>query len=263
MEQYLALVKHILENGTPKSDRTGTGTLSIFGYQMRFDLAKGFPLVTTKKCHLKSIVHELIWFLKGNTNIAYLKENKVSIWDEWADESGNLGPVYPHQWIRWETKDGNINQIEKVISEIKANPDSRRLLVNSWNVGDLDKMALPPCHYAFQFYVANNKLSCMWNQRSVDVGLGLVYNISSYALLTMMIAQVCNLQLGELIFSGGDVHIYNNHIDQLKEQLTRKPFPLPTMKLNTNITNIFDFRFEDFTLENYQSHPSIKMPVAV
>lgn len=264
MRTYLELVKDILDNGINKQDRTGTGTLSVFGRQLRFNLAQGFPLLTTKKCHLRSIIHELLWFLKGDTNIKYLKANGVSIWDEWADEAGSLGPVYGQQWVRWQATDGKIiNQIEKVISEIKSSPDSRRLLVSAWNVGDLDKMALAPCHYAFQFYVVNGKLSCMWNQRSVDVGLGLPFNIASYALLTMMIAQVCDLKLGDLVFTGGDVHIYNNHIDAMKEQLSRKPFPLPTMKLNPAVKNIADFKFEDFTLENYQSHPAIKMKVAV
>ena len=264
MQQYHQLLQHILDNGTQKSDRTGTGTVSTFGYQMRFDLQKGFPLVTTKKVHLKSILHELLWFLKGETNIAYLKENGVSIWDEWADEKGELGPVYGKQWRSWEGKDGAvIDQITDVISQIKNNPDSRRLIVNAWNVADLPKMALMPCHTMFQFYVANGKLSCQLYQRSADVFLGVPFNIASYALLTMMMAQVSNLQPGEFIHTFGDVHIYNNHLEQVHTQLSREPFPLPTMKLNPAVKNIFDFTFDDFTLENYQSHPAIKAPVAV
>ena len=264
MQQYHQLLQHILDNGTQKSDRTGTGTISTFGYQMRFNLQEGFPLVTTKKVHLKSIVHELLWFLKGETNIAYLKQNNVSIWDEWADESGELGPVYGKQWRSWEGKDGVvIDQIKDVINQIKNNPDSRRLIVNAWNVADLPKMALMPCHTMFQFYVANGKLSCQLYQRSADVFLGVPFNIASYALLTMMIAQVCDLEHGDFVHTFGDVHIYNNHLEQVHTQLSREPYPLPTMKLNPQIKNIFDFTFEDFTLENYQSHPAIKAPVAV
>jgi len=264
MKQYHELVTHILQHGVPKSDRTGTGTLSVFGHQLRFDLAQGFPLLTTKKCHLKSIIHELLWFLKGDTNIKYLKDNGVTIWDEWADENGDLGPVYGKQWRKWESAGGHtVDQIKDVIDRIKKDPDSRRLIVNAWNAGEVENMALPPCHMMFQFYVADGKLSCQWYQRSVDVGLGLPFNIASYALLTMMIAQVCDLKLGELVFTGGDVHIYNNHLDALKMQLERKPFHLPTMKLNPAVKSIEDFKFEDFTLENYQSHPAIKMKVAV
>jgi thymidylate synthase len=264
MQQYLNLLQHILNNGAKKTDRTGTGTVSCFGYQMRFDLNDGFPLVTTKKLHLKSIIHELLWFLKGETNIAYLKENGVKIWDEWADENGELGPVYGKQWRSWEGANGEtIDQITDVINQIKKNPDSRRLIVSAWNVADLPKMALMPCHAFFQFYVAEGKLSCQLYQRSADVFLGVPFNIASYALLTMMIAQVCVLELGEFIHTFGDVHIYNNHMEQVNLQLSRKPFPLPTMKLNTEVKNIFDFKFEDFTLENYQFHPAIKAPVAV
>jgi thymidylate synthase len=264
MQQYLNLLQHILNNGAKKTDRTGTGTVSCFGYQMRFDLNDGFPLVTTKKLHLKSIIHELLWFLKGETNIAYLKENGVKIWDEWADENGELGPVYGKQWRSWEGANGEtIDQITDVINQIKKNPDSRRLIVSAWNVANLPKMALMPCHAFFQFYVAEGKLSCQLYQRSADVFLGVPFNIASYALLTMMIAQVCVLELGEFIHTFGDVHIYNNHMEQVNLQLSRKPFPLPTMKLNTEVKNIFDFKFEDFTLENYQFHPAIKAPVAV
>jgi thymidylate synthase len=264
MKQYHQLLQHILDNGTQKSDRTGTGTISTFGYQMRFNLQDGFPLVTTKKVHLKSIVHELLWFLKGETNIAYLKAAGVSIWDEWADENGELGPVYGKQWRSWEGKDNIvIDQISDVINQIRKNPDSRRLIVNAWNVADLPKMALMPCHTMFQFYVANNRLSCQLYQRSADVFLGVPFNIASYALLTLMIAQVCELEAGEFIHTFGDVHIYNNHLEQVHTQLSREPFPLPAMKLNPAIKNVFDFRFEDFTLENYQSHPAIKAPVAV
>lgn len=264
MQQYLQLLKHILETGVQKNDRTGTGTISSFGYQMRFNLIDGFPLVTTKKVHLKSIVHELLWFLKGETNIAYLKEHGVRIWDEWADEQGELGPVYGKQWRSWEDKDGVlIDQVTGVIDQIKQNPDSRRLIVNAWNVADLPKMALQPCHTMFQFYVSNNKLSCQLYQRSADVFLGVPFNIASYALLTMMMAQVCDLEAGEFIHTFGDVHIYNNHLEQVQLQLSRQPFPLPTMKLNPEVRNIFDFTFEDFTLENYQSHASIKAPVAI
>jgi thymidylate synthase len=264
MQQYLNLLQHILINGAKKTDRTGTGTVSCFGYQMRFDLNDGFPLVTTKKLHLKSIIHELLWFLKGETNIAYLKENGVKIWDEWADENGELGPVYGKQWRSWRGANGEtIDQITDVINQIKKNPDSRRLIVSAWNVADLPKMALMPCHAFFQFYVAEGKLSCQLYQRSADVFLGVPFNIASYALLTMMIAQVCDLELGEFIHTFGDVHIYNNHMEQVNLQLSRKPFPLPTMKLNPEVKNIFDFKFEDFTLENYQFHPAIKAPVAV
>ena len=264
MQQYLDLLRHILENGVHKTDRTGTGTQSCFGYQMRFDLQKGFPLVTTKKVHLKSIIYELLWFLKGDTNIAYLKEHGVRIWDEWADANGDLGPVYGKQWRSWEGKDGKIvDQVSELIAQIKKNPDSRRLIINAWNVADLPEMALMPCHNMFQFYVANGKLSCQLYQRSADVFLGVPFNIASYALLTMMIAQVCDLQPGEFVHTFGDVHIYSNHVEQVQLQLSREPFPLPTMKLNAAVKNIFDFKFEDFTLENYQSHPVIKAPVAV
>jgi len=264
MQQYLDLLQYILNNGVEKPDRTGTGTKSCFGYQMRFDLQQGFPLVTTKKLHLKSIIYELIWFLKGETNIAYLKEHGVSIWNEWANESGELGPVYGKQWRSWEGTDGRVtDQISDLVKQIKANPDSRRLIVSAWNVSDLPKMALMPCHTLFQFYVADGKLSCQLYQRSADVFLGVPFNIASYALLTMMIAQVCDLQPGEFIHTFGDVHIYNNHIEQVNLQLSRKPLPLPAMKLNPLVKNIFDFTFEDFTLENYQSHPAIKAPVAV
>ena len=264
MQQYLDLLQHILDNGVEKQDRTGTGTISCFGHQMRFNLAEGFPLVTTKKLHLKSIVHELLWFLKGETNIAYLKEKGVSIWDEWADEKGELGPVYGKQWRSWEGAGGKeVDQITDLIAQIKKNPDSRRLIVNAWNVADLDKMALMPCHVLFQFYVARGRLSCQLYQRSADVFLGVPFNIASYALLTMMIAQVCGLEPGEFIHTFGDVHIYSNHMEQVKLQLTRKPYPLPTMKMNPEIKNIFDFKFEDFVLENYRFHPAIKAPVAV
>lgn len=264
MQQYLDLLQHILDTGVQKHDRTGTGTISCFGYQMRFDLQKGFPLVTTKKVHTKSIIHELLWFLKGETNIKYLKENNVSIWDEWADENGELGPVYGKQWRSWEGKGGKVvDQISDLIKQIKSNPDSRRLIVSAWNVTDLPEMALMPCHTLFQFYVANGKLSCQLYQRSADVFLGVPFNIASYALLTMMIAQVCDLEVGEFIHTFGDVHIYNNHMEQVKLQLSRTPYPLPAMKLNPSVKNIFDFKFEDFTLENYQSHPAIKAPVAV
>ena len=264
MKQYHDLLKHILDTGAQKHDRTGTGTISIFGYQMRFNLAEGFPLVTTKKVHLKSIVHELLWFLKGETNIAYLKENGVSIWNEWANEQGELGPVYGRQWRSWEGKDGAvIDQVKWLVDEIKKNPDSRRLIISAWNVADLPKMALMPCHTLFQFYVADGKLSCQLYQRSADVFLGVPFNIASYALLTLMVAQVCDLQPGDFIHSFGDVHIYNNHIEQVNLQLSRNPYPLPTMKLNPEVKDIFGFRFEDFMLENYQSHPAIKAPVAV
>ena len=264
MQQYLNLLQHILDTGVNKTDRTGTGTLSCFGYQMRFDLREGFPLVTTKKLHLKSIIHELLWFLKGETNIEYLKQNGVSIWNEWADESGDLGPVYGKQWRSWEGANGEtVDQVSEVIRQIKTNPDSRRLIVSAWNVAELPKMALMPCHAFFQFYVADGKLSCQLYQRSADVFLGVPFNIASYALLTMMVAQVCDLETGDFIHTFGDVHIYNNHMEQVQLQLSRKPFPLPTMKLNPGVKNIFDFKFEDFTLENYQFHPAIKAPVAV
>ena len=264
MQQYLDLLRHILDKGVRKSDRTGTGTISSFGYQMRFDLQKGFPLVTTKKLHTKSIIHELLWFLKGETNIAYLKEHGVSIWNEWADENGDLGPVYGKQWRSWEGAHGQtIDQISDVISQIKKNPDSRRLIVSAWNVADLPEMALMPCHTLFQFYVAEGKLSCQLYQRSADVFLGVPFNIASYALLTLMVAQVCDLEPGEFIHSFGDVHIYSNHLEQVELQLSRKPFELPVMRLNPAIKNIMDFTFEDFTLENYQFHPTIKAPVAV
>lgn len=264
MQQYLDLLQHILDHGTEKTDRTGTGTKSVFGYQMRFDLQKGFPLVTTKKVHLKSIIYELLWFLKGETNIAYLKEHGVKIWDEWADAEGNLGPVYGKQWRSWEGADGQtIDQVSDLIQQIKKNPDSRRLIISAWNVGELSKMALMPCHTLFQFYVADGRLSCQLYQRSADVFLGVPFNIASYALLTMMIAQVCDLEPGEFVHTFGDVHIYSNHMEQVQLQLSRKPFPLPTMKINPAVKNIFDFNFEDFTLENYQSHPAIKAPVAV
>jgi len=264
MQQYLQLLQHILDNGVHKSDRTGTGTVSCFGYQMRFDLQQGFPLVTTKKLHTKSIFYELLWFLKGETNIAYLKDHGVKIWDEWADERGELGPVYGKQWRSWEGANGKVvDQVTELIDQIKKNPDSRRLIISAWNVADLPKMALMPCHTIFQFYVADGKLSCQLYQRSADVFLGVPFNIASYALLTMMIAQVCDLQPGEFIHTFGDVHIYNNHTEQVNIQLSRTPFPLPTMKLNPAVKNIFDFSFEDFTLENYQSHPAIKAPVAV
>lgn len=264
MKQYLDLCKHVLENGVKKNDRTGTGTISTFGYQMRFDLSEGFPLLTTKKLHLRSIIHELLWFLSGNTNIKYLQENGVRIWNEWADEEGNLGPVYGHQWRSWTSNDGRtIDQISELIKQIKENPDSRRLIVNAWNVGDLDKMALPPCHCLFQFHVANGKLSCQLYQRSADIFLGVPFNIASYALLTMMIAQVCDLQPGEFIHTLGDAHIYNNHIEQVKLQLTRKPYPLPQMIINPEVKDIFQFKYEDFELVNYVAHPHIKGEVSV
>lgn len=264
MQQYLDLLQHILKNGVHKTDRTGTGTQSCFGYQMRFDLQKGFPLVTTKKVHLKSIIYELLWFLKGGTNIAYLKEHGVKIWDEWADKNGDLGPVYGKQWRSWEGKDGKIiDQVSELIEQIKKNPDSRRLIISAWNVADLPEMALMPCHNMFQFYVANGKLSCQLYQRSADVFLGVPFNVASYALLTMMIAQVCNLEPGEFVHTFGDVHIYSNHMEQVNLQLSRQPFSLPIMKLNPVVKDIFGFQFEDFRLENYQSHPSIKAPVAV
>ncbi len=264
MQQYLDLLQHILDKGTDKSDRTGTGTRSVFGYQMRFNLEEGFPMVTTKKVHLRSIIHELLWFLKGETNIQYLKENGVSIWDEWADDQGELGPVYGKQWRSWQGADGHTHdQIRELIDQIKKNPDSRRLIVSAWNVGELSQMALMPCHTLFQFYVADGKLSCQLYQRSADVFLGVPFNIASYALLTMMVAQVCGLKLGDFVHSFGDVHLYNNHFEQAKLQLTRTPFPLPTMKINPAVKDIFGFKFEDFELLHYQSHPAIKAPVAV
>ncbi|MGX5817328.1 thymidylate synthase [Chitinophaga lutea] len=264
MQQYLDLLQHILDNGHQKSDRTGTGTISSFGYQMRFPLQDGFPLVTTKKLHLKSIIYELLWFLQGDTNVRYLQEHGVRIWDEWADAEGNLGPVYGKQWRSWEGANGKtFDQIKDVVEQIKKNPDSRRLIVNAWNVADLPDMALSPCHCLFQFYVADGKLSCQLYQRSADVFLGVPFNIASYALLTLMIAQVCGLQPGEFVHSFGDVHLYNNHIEQARLQLTRQPHPLPVMKLNPEVKDIFGFRFEDFTLENYTAHPHIKATVSV
>jgi thymidylate synthase len=264
MKQYLDLGRHILANGVKKEDRTGTGTISTFGYQMRFNLQEGFPLVTTKKLHLKSIIHELLWFLSGDTNINYLQEHNVRIWNEWADENGELGPVYGHQWRSWTTSDGTtIDQISNLISQIKENPDSRRLMVNAWNVGDIEKMALPPCHCLFQFYVADGKLSCQLYQRSADYFLGIPFNIASYALLTMMIAQVCDLEVGEFVHTFGDVHIYSNHLEQVDLQLSREPKPLPTMKINPAVKDIFGFTFDDFELENYEAHPHIKGVVSV
>ena len=264
MRQYLDLMQHVLDHGTTKSDRTGTGTTSVFGYQMRFDLSKGFPLVTTKKCHLKSIIHELLWFLQGSTNTKYLKENGVSIWDEWADENGNLGPVYGKQWRSWETIDGRvIDQIKVAVDQIKNNPDSRRIIVSAWNVGELDKMALAPCHAFFQFYVADGKLSCQLYQRSADIFLGVPFNIASYALLTMMMAQVCGLKYGDFVHTFGDAHLYSNHMEQTALQLSREPRALPTMKINPEVKDIFGFKFEDFTLEGYDPHPAIKAPVAI
>ncbi len=264
MTNYLELLRHIKENGTDKTDRTGTGTRSVFGYQMRFDLSQGFPLVTTKKLHLKSIIYELLWFLKGDTNIKYLKDNGVSIWDEWADENGDLGPVYGAQWRSWQGANGKtIDQITEVIDQIKKNPDSRRLIVSAWNVAEIPNMALAPCHAMFQFYVVDGKLSLQLYQRSADVFLGVPFNIASYALLLMMVAQVCDLEVGEFVHTFGDVNIYNNHFEQVEKQLSREPKSLPTMKLNPNIKNIFDFDFDDFTLENYDPHPGIKAPVAV
>ncbi|MNU77612.1 Thymidylate synthase [compost metagenome] len=264
MKQYHDLLQHILDKGTFKGDRTGTGTLSTFGYQMRFNLEEGFPVLTTKKLHLRSIIHELLWFLQGDTNIKYLKENNVSIWDEWADENGNLGPVYGYQWRSWPTPDGgSIDQISNLIEQIKKNPNSRRLIVNAWNVAYVDNMALPPCHTMFQFYVADGKLSCQLYQRSADTFLGVPFNIASYALLTMMVAQVCDLKPGEFIHTLGDAHLYSNHLDQANLQLTRDFRPLPTMKINPDVKNIFDFKFEDFELLNYDPHPHIKAAVAI
>lgn len=264
MKQYHDLLQHLLDKGTYKSDRTGTGTFSVFGYQMRFDLKEGFPLLTTKKLHTKSIIHELLWFLKGDTNIAYLKENGVSIWDEWADENGNLGPVYGYQWRSWPNPDGtSTDQITKLIDGLKNNPNSRRHIVSAWNPSFIDQMALPPCHCLFQFFVADNKLSCQLYQRSCDTFLGVPFNIASYALLTMMVAQVCDMELGEFVWTGGDVHLYSNHVEQAKLQLTRDLRALPSMKINPDVKDIFDFKYEDFTLENYDPHPHIKAAVAV
>jgi len=264
MKQYLDLMRHVRENGTFKSDRTGTGTYSVFGYQMRFDLADGFPLVTTKKCHLKSIIHELLWFLQGDTNVRYLQENGVRIWDEWADENGELGPVYGYQWRNWPAPNGeSVDQIAKLVEMIKSNPDSRRLIVSAWNPALVDQMALPPCHALFQFYVADGKLSCQLYQRSADIFLGVPFNIASYALLTLMVAQVCDLEPGEFIWSGGDCHLYANHLEQADLQLTREPLPLPTMQLNPQVKDLFGFRFEDFELVGYEAHPHIKAAVAV
>lgn len=269
MQQYLNLLQHILDTGADKSDRTGTGTRSVFGYQMRFDLNKGFPLVTTKKCHLKSIIYELLWFIKGDTNIKYLNDNKVSIWNEWADEDGNLGPVYGKQWRSWEGADDvEIDQLKDVIHQLKNNPDSRRIIISAWNVADLPKMKLMPCHCLFQFYTGpshngRRKLSCQLYQRSADVFLGVPFNIASYALFTMMIAQVCNMDLGDFVWTGGDTHLYSNHFEQAQLQLTRTPFPLPQMKINPEVKDILDFKYEDFELVDYQSHPAIKAPVAV
>ncbi|MFM2387326.1 MAG: hypothetical protein RL660_2083 [Bacteroidota bacterium] len=264
MQQYHNLLKHILANGVDKSDRTGTGTRSCFGHQMRFNLQDGFPLITTKKVHLKSIIYELLWFIKGDTNIKYLKDNGVSIWDEWADADGNLGPVYGKQWRSWQGADGKTyDQLQDVIHQIKTNPDSRRIIISAWNVAELPYMKLMPCHNMFQFYVANGKLSCQLYQRSADVFLGVPFNIASYALFTMMLAQVCGLEAGDFVHTFGDVHIYNNHFEQVNLQLSREEFPLPTMRINPNVKNIEDFVYEDFTLENYQCHPAIKAPVAV
>ncbi|MEK6476521.1 thymidylate synthase [Catalinimonas sp. 4WD22] len=264
MQQYHDLMKHILDNGVRKEDRTGTGTVSIFGYQMRFNLQEGFPLVTTKKLHLRSIIHELLWFLQGDTNIRYLKENKVRIWDEWADENGNLGPVYGYQWRSWPTPDGrHIDQISQVVNQIKHTPDSRRIIVSAWNVANIENMALPPCHTLFQFYVAEGKLSCQLYQRSADVFLGVPFNIASYALLTMMMAQACGLEAGDFVHTFGDAHLYSNHLEQAQLQLSRELRPLPVMKINPEVKDIFSFKYEDFTLENYNPHPHIKAEVAV
>lgn len=264
MQQYLDLMRHVKENGVRKDDRTGTGTLSLFGYQMRFNLADGFPAITTKKLHLRSIIHELLWFLKGDSNIGYLRDNNVTIWDEWADKDGNLGPIYGYQWRSWPTANGqHIDQISQAIDQIKNNPDSRRIIVSAWNVAEIENMALPPCHAFFQFYVANGKLSCQLYQRSADIFLGVPFNIASYALLTMMIAQTCNLQPGDFIHTLGDAHLYINHMEQTETQLARTPYPLPTMKLNPQRKSVFDFVYEDFELEGYKSHEHIKAPVAV
>ena len=264
MQQYLDLVRHVLDNGAAKSDRTGTGTLSVFGHQLRFDLGAGFPLLTTKKLHLRSIIYELLWFLRGETNVRWLQENKVTIWDEWANAEGELGPIYGYQWRSWPAPNGqHVDQIAKVVDEIKRNPDSRRLMVSAWNVADIDRMALAPCHALFQFYVAGGRLSCQMYQRSADIFLGVPFNIASYALLTMMVAQVCNLQPGDFVHTLGDAHLYLNHLEQAREQLTRQPRPLPSMRLNPEVRSIFDFKFSDFTLESYDPHPSIKAPIAV
>ncbi|MBG39478.1 MAG: thymidylate synthase [Cryomorphaceae bacterium] len=264
MRQYHDLLQHILDNGTTKEDRTGTGTISVFGYQMRYDLSEGFPCLTTKKLHLRSIIHELLWFLKGDTNIGYLKENKVSIWDEWADDNGDLGPVYGSQWRSWPTANGeSIDQIKQILRQIKETPDSRRIIVSAWNVAEIPGMALPPCHAFFQFYVANNKLSCQLYQRSADTFLGVPFNIASYALLTMMIAQVCDLELGDFVHTLGDAHLYSNHLDQARLQLERDFRPLPTMKINPEVKDLFEFKFEDFELLNYDPHPHIKAAVAI
>ncbi|WP_079435639.1 thymidylate synthase [Zoogloea sp. LCSB751] len=264
MRQYLELMRHVAERGHRKDDRTGTGTLSVFGWQMRFDLAEGFPLLTTKKLHTRSIIHELLWFLRGDTNIQYLKDNKVSIWDEWADENGELGPVYGKQWRRWETPDGrSIDQIAQLVEALKKNPDSRRHIVSAWNPSEVDRMALPPCHALFQFYVAGGKLSCQLYQRSADIFLGVPFNIASYALLTMMVAQVCGYELGDFVWTGGDCHLYVNHLEQTQLQLSREPRKLPTMRINPDVKSIFDFKIEDFTLEGYDPHPHISAPVAV
>ncbi|MFO7944413.1 MAG: thymidylate synthase [Anaerolineales bacterium] len=264
MRQYLDLLKHILEHGVEKGDRTGTGTRSVFGYQMRFDLQKGFPLVTTKKLHLKSIIYELLWFIKGDSNVGFLQDHGVSIWDEWADEKGELGPVYGAQWRSWETKDGKkIDQLCRVVDQLKENPDSRRIIVSAWNVGEIDKMALPPCHLLFQFYVADQRLSCQLYQRSADVFLGVPFNIASYALLTLMVAQVCDLKPGDFVHTLGDAHLYLNHLDQARLQLSRKPYPLPEIQINPEVDSIFDFKYEDFLLRGYQAHPHIKAKVSV
>lgn len=264
MKQYLELMRRVRDNGAKKEDRTGTGTLSVFGHQMRFDLNEGFPLVTTKKCHLKSIIHELIWFLSGDTNIRYLQDNGVRIWNEWADDEGNLGPVYGYQWRSWPAADGShVDQITQLIDQIKNTPDSRRMIVSAWNVGEIKNMALPPCHMMFQFYVADGKLSCQLYQRSADIFLGVPFNIASYALLTMMIAQVCGLAPGDFVHTFGDAHLYSNHLEQTDEQLSRKPYPLPVMKINSEVKSIFDFKFEDFELVGYEAHPHIKAAVAV
>lgn len=264
MKQYLDLMRHVRDNGTRKEDRTGTGTLSVFGHQLRFDLNEGFPLVTTKKCHLKSIIHELIWFLSGDTNIKYLQDNGVRIWNEWADKDGNLGPVYGYQWRSWPAPDGgHVDQISQVIDQIKNTPDSRRMIVTAWNVGEIENMALPPCHMMFQFYVADGKLSCQLYQRSADIFLGVPFNIASYALLTMMIAQVCDLAPGDFVHTLGDAHLYSNHLEQADEQLSRKPYPLPVMKINPEVKSIFDFKYDDFELVGYEAHPHIKGAVAV
>ena len=264
MQQYLDLMRHVLEHGDPKTDRTGTGTLSVFGWQMRFRLQDGFPLLTTKKLHTRSIIHELLWFLQGDTNIRYLKENGVSIWDEWADADGELGPVYGKQWRRWETADGRtVDQLARVVDSIRHNPDSRRHLVSAWNPGEVDDMALPPCHALFQFYVAGGRLSCQLYQRSADIFLGVPFNIASYALLTHMVAQVCELEPGDFIWTGGDCHLYSNHLEQARAQLEREPRPLPTLRLNPAVRDLFSFRFEDIALEGYDPHPHIKAPVAV